>query len=115
MEYNELLRQEYSGNNCIFSAGFVEGHPVDTMYLRFEKDGAEPAVILLRPDEMAIIAWLATGVLWSSEMSRMDAPQSNIVLGHAAPNTVCTGQARDSAHEPGLSRPSLFPAQEGEQ
>ena len=72
MEFTENARQEYTGNNCIFSAGFVDGHPVDTMYLKLEKDGEEPITILLRPDEMAIIAWLASGVLWSGEMQRMD-------------------------------------------
>jgi len=68
LHYQEVLRQEQSKNNCIFSAGFVEGHEVDTMYIRLEKDGEEPTIILLRPDEMASIAWLATGVLWSKEM-----------------------------------------------
>jgi len=68
LRYREVLRQEQSENNCIFSAGFVEGHEVDTMYIRLEKDGEEPTIILLRPDEMASIAWLATGVLWSKEM-----------------------------------------------
>ena len=68
LEYIEVLRQEQSGNNCIFSAGFVDGHEVDTMYMRLEKDNVEPTIILLRPDEMASIAWLAAGVLWSKEM-----------------------------------------------
>lgn len=84
LNYDEVLRQEYLGNNCVFSAGFVTGHEVDTMYLRFEKDGAEPEIIHLRPDEMACIAWLASGVLWSSEVRRLTprAPDS----GEAAPN-----------------------------
>ena len=71
MQYDEVLRQEYSGNNCIFSAGFVTGHEIDTMYIRLEKDGLEPEIILLRPDEMACIAWLASGVLWSNEMRHL--------------------------------------------
>ena len=71
MRYKEILKQEYVGNNCIFSAGFVSGHEVDTMYIRLEKDGKEPEIILLRPDEMACIAWLASGVLWSSEIDRL--------------------------------------------
>lgn len=69
LEFTELLRQEYSENNCVFSAGFLSGHDVDTMYIRMEKDGLEPTIILLRPDEMACIAWLASGVLWSKEVS----------------------------------------------
>jgi hypothetical protein len=68
MEYQEVLRQEYAGNNCIFSAGFT-GHEVDTMYIKLEKDGEEPTILLFRPDEMAVIAWLASGVLWSHEMN----------------------------------------------
>ncbi len=72
LNLNEVLRQEYTANNCVFSAGFVDGHPTDVMYLRMEKDGNEPTIILLRPDEMASIAWLASGVLWSFEMNRLD-------------------------------------------
>lgn len=70
--YTEVVRQEYAGNNCVFSAGFVEGDykpEVDTTYLRLEKDGVEPTTILLRPDEMQIIAWLASGVVWSHLMA----------------------------------------------
>ena len=65
MKLLELLKQVYAGNGTIFSAGFVEGHPVDTMYLRLQIDGEDEFCILLRPDEMAIIANLVTGVLWS--------------------------------------------------
>jgi hypothetical protein len=61
----ELLRQEYAGNGAVFSAGFVEEHPVDTMYIRFERPGEVEYCIALRPDEMTIVANLATGVLWS--------------------------------------------------
>lgn len=79
LTYTEVQRQEYTGNNCIFSAGFVEGEnkpDVDTMYLRLEKDGVEPTILLLRPDEMQIIAWLAGGVVWSHlmEQKQPDAP-----------------------------------------
>ena len=63
--FHEHLKQEYDGNRCKFSTGWVEGHPVDTMYLRLEKDGQEPTTILLRPDEMAAVAWLSSGMLWS--------------------------------------------------
>ena len=68
LEYHEILRQEYVENNCVFSAGFVNGDKIDTMYIRLERDGAEPTIILLRPDEMTCILWLASGVLWSKEM-----------------------------------------------
>jgi hypothetical protein len=65
LEYVEVLRQEYSENACVFSAGHVHGHPIDTLYLRLEKRDVEPLTILLRPDEAACLAWLLNGVLWS--------------------------------------------------
>jgi hypothetical protein len=43
----------------------VDGHPVDTLYLQAEKDGEVTTQFLLRPDEMAAVAWLTSGVLWS--------------------------------------------------
>jgi hypothetical protein len=70
--YREVLRQEYAGNNCIFSAGFADGYPVDTMYIKMAKDGVDPTILFLRPDEMACIAWLVSGVLWSNEMDLLD-------------------------------------------
>jgi hypothetical protein len=73
LTYTEVQRQEYSGNSCVFSAGFVEGEnkpEVDTMYLKLEKDGVEPTILLLRPDEMQIIGWLSSGVVWSHLMSQ---------------------------------------------
>jgi hypothetical protein len=69
--YTEIIRQEYAANNCIFSAGFVAGDnkpEEDTIYIRIEKENAEPTVLLLRPDEAQIIAWIATGVVWSHLM-----------------------------------------------
>ena len=54
LTYTEIIRQEYGGNNCIMSAGFVEGDSkpeVDNIYVRLEKDGVEPTLLLLRPDE----------------------------------------------------------------
>lgn len=74
LTFTEVIRQAYAGNNCAFSAGFVEGHSADTMYLRFEKDRPDgtrqAAFYLLRPDEMAAVAWLASGVLWSHQMAQ---------------------------------------------
>jgi len=66
--YEELIKQKYAGNNCKFSAGHVRGHAVDTIYLRMEKDGVEPSVFLLRPDEAISLAWLLTGAVWSELM-----------------------------------------------
>jgi hypothetical protein len=66
--FTEVIKQEYKGNNCIISAGFVEGDnkpPVDTIYLRLQKDSVEPTVLLLRPDEAGAINWVLSGVVWS--------------------------------------------------
>jgi len=64
-ELYELARQEYAGNNCVFAAGLVEGHAIDKYYLWIEKDDQEPIILLLRPDELAAIAWLCSGAAWS--------------------------------------------------
>jgi hypothetical protein len=68
LTYREVIRQEYVENQCVFSAGFVEGHPVDTVYLKLEKGEEPPTTMLLRPDEAAYLAWLLNGVLWSELM-----------------------------------------------
>lgn len=41
---------------------------MDTCYLRLEKDGVEPTVLLLRPDEIQSIAWVAIGAVWAHLM-----------------------------------------------
>jgi hypothetical protein len=66
LTFHELARQEYMGNNCVLAVGTVVGHQVDTNYLWLEKEEVdEPLIILLRPDELASLAWLASGALWS--------------------------------------------------
>jgi len=75
LEFTEVIRQEYSANNCIISSGFVEGEnkpEVDTMYLQLEKEGIITTQLLLRPDEIAAIAWVAAGSLWTHEMENND-------------------------------------------
>jgi hypothetical protein len=70
--FTEVIRQEYKGNNCIVSAGFVEGDnkpPVDVIYLRLTKDSVEPTTLLLRPDEASAINWVMSGVVWSYFMN----------------------------------------------
>lgn len=62
--FRELIAQPYT--NCKVSAGAVEGHPVDTLYLQLERDGQIDTQLLLRPDEAAAIAWCLSGVLWSA-------------------------------------------------
>ena len=73
LTFTEIIRQEYRGNNCIISGGFVEGKDkpkVDIVYLKLEKDNVEPTVLLLRPDEIQIIGWVASGVVWSYLMDK---------------------------------------------
>jgi len=64
--FTEIICQEYS--NCKFSTGFVEGHPVDTLYFQAEKNGKVTTQLLLRPDEMLAIVWVMTGLLWSESL-----------------------------------------------
>ena len=70
LTFTELIRQAYS--NCVFSAGMVEGHAVDTLYLRLERNGTVDTFLLLRPDEAAALAWCLTGALWSDAMNASD-------------------------------------------
>jgi len=73
--FTEMIRQEYKGNNCIISGGFITGNnkpSVDTIYLRLEKDGVEPTILYLRPDEMQAIAWIASGTIWSYLMNEKE-------------------------------------------
>lgn len=73
--YTEIIRQEYGGNNCIISAGFVEGKNkpiVDVIYVRLEKDGVDPTILLLRPDEAQALAWVSCGVVWSYLMEEIN-------------------------------------------
>jgi len=81
LTFTETIRQEYDGNNCIVSAGFVDGDskpPVDTIFLRLEKDNVEPTVLLLRPDEIQAISWVTTGVIWSHLMQEKRRSESSL-------------------------------------
>lgn len=72
-ELNEVCRQEYTGNNCVISAGLVRNNEpaCDTLYFRMEKAGTVDVEIYLRPDEAAALIWVLSGALWSGEMERM--------------------------------------------
>lgn len=71
MEYEELVAQPYS--NCIISSGIVRGHPVDTLYIKFDRpEDGEPTVILLRPDEAAALSWCLTGALWTVTYTELE-------------------------------------------
>ena len=75
LRFTEIIRQEYGGNNCIIRGGFVDGKnkpSVDTIFLRLEKDGVDPTTLLLRPDEMQAIAWVASGTIWSHIMDKKE-------------------------------------------
>jgi hypothetical protein len=71
-KFTETIRQEYTGNNCVFSGGVVSGHvvPEDTFYLKWEKDGVEDTMVLMRPDEVAAVNWICAGLLWTETMSK---------------------------------------------
>lgn len=68
MKYLETLSQEFD-NGAVISAGFVEGHEHDSIYLDFQRPGEEGFTILLKPVEAAIIAWLMGGTLYSLHTS----------------------------------------------
>lgn len=72
LTFTELIRQVYGTNNCVFSAGAVEGHPVDTLYLAWGKDSDEGGMLLLTKDEMAAVGWCITGALWSALLDERD-------------------------------------------
>lgn len=63
LTFTELIDQPY--DNCVFAGGAIEGHEVDTVYLRWERDDGTGGMLMLRPDEMAAIARICGGVLWS--------------------------------------------------
>lgn len=69
LTFRELIAQPYT--NCVFSAGAVDGHPVDTLYLKLEKEGIITTFLLLRPDEVTALIWCLSGVLWSSQIEQV--------------------------------------------
>jgi len=69
MSFSESVRQNYA--NSAFSAGFVTGAGNDTMYLRWQKDNDTGGMLLLRPDEVAAIAYVMSGVLWSDFIDKV--------------------------------------------
>lgn len=68
--YTESWRQEYGGNGCIFAAGQVEGHPVDTIYFLLEKNGQIDGLFLLTPDEATALAIALMGAVWVDQMGK---------------------------------------------
>jgi len=70
----ETGQQPYS--DCVFSAGLVEGHAFDSVYLKLERDN-DPFTIFLRPDEAMAIITLLSGALWSERMTIWELPRGN--------------------------------------
>jgi hypothetical protein len=70
LKYREVIRQPYT--NCYFAAGLVDGHPVDTIYLKLKRKKQKATVIILRPDEALALAWCLIGAAWSKEIARAD-------------------------------------------
>ncbi len=66
----EAANQPYQ--NCEFSAGQVEGIDPDVLYLKIGRDGQEPSYFFFRPDELAAVAWCASGALWSHLMMELN-------------------------------------------
>lgn len=62
LTFHELVSQPYT--DCTFSAGTVDGHPVDTIYLMLKRSDDDFVRLLLRPDEAAALAWCLTGTLY---------------------------------------------------
>ena len=62
----ETGKQPYT--NAEISAGVVEGHAYDVVYLRFEREGENPVMLYLRRDEAAAAIWLLAGAMWSEEI-----------------------------------------------
>jgi len=69
LKLSETGRQPYAG--AAISAGTIEGHPHDTIYLRLERDGEEHTLIYLRRDEVVAAIWVLSGALWSEEIGRL--------------------------------------------
>lgn len=57
LTYHESAVLEYPPNKCYISAGLVQGHPADSVYLRLEKnnDPNNEVFVILRPDELAAL------------------------------------------------------------
>lgn len=68
LTYREHIVQPYP--NMRISAGLIvagaePGHERNSVYLRFEADDGRETFVCLTDDEMAAVAWVASGVLWS--------------------------------------------------
>lgn len=69
--YTEITFYLYEGNGARLSAGRVDGHPHDTVYLKLERPGETDVCILFRPDEMAAIVSLCGHVLFDDLTNKL--------------------------------------------
>lgn len=70
IKFEQVAEQAY--DDCVFRAGLVEGHKVDTLYLGIEGEGRPDLTLLLRTDEALALIWVLSGALWSEELGNMD-------------------------------------------
>ena len=66
---HETGRQPYA--DAAFSAGLVEDHATDTIYLTLERGGEQPTTILFRTDEALSVMWLLSGAVWSEHIAEV--------------------------------------------
>ena len=81
MKLEETIEQPYQ--NCRVSAGVVhdnESVPDDTVYLKLERDGEEPTIYTMRPDEAMAVIYCLSGALWSNELRRIDDDSMDVNL-----------------------------------
>lgn len=96
----EAASQPYQ--NCVISAGLVEGAEPDTLYLRFARDG-EPSTFLLRPDEMMAVLYVGAGALWSAEM-RFDVVYLDLDMADVPVTDQVDEGSKDSSDPAGSAR-----------
>lgn len=70
MKKTRIDRQPYA--DCTLSAGLIDGHPTDSIYLQFKRSNKKPATILLRRDEAVRIAAMLANAVWSDLLRRGD-------------------------------------------
>jgi hypothetical protein len=81
LTFEELARQSYGGNGAYFATGVVEGHPIEQVYFQWGKDGEPTGMFLLTTDELAAMAWVASGTLWSVLLAQQPELVRNAVTG----------------------------------
>lgn len=64
---HETGQQPYS--DTTFSAGVVEGHKLDSVYIRLKRKKEPEEIFFLRRDEALAIIRLLAGALWSEQIS----------------------------------------------